>query len=87
MDHQNSLQFPSDVSMSQDAKKLISAFLESGSVLIVAGVVVLCDCVMLCVRDKRMGKNGAEEIKRHSFFKQSQWTWKDIRSCELIVLK
>ena len=30
MDHQNSLQFPSDVGMSQDAKKLISAFLESG---------------------------------------------------------
>ena len=30
MDHQNSLQFPSDVGMSQDAKKLISGFLESG---------------------------------------------------------
>ena len=38
MDHQKSLQFPSDVSMSQDAKKLISAFLESGLVLTVVSV-------------------------------------------------
>jgi len=82
MDHQNSLQFPSDVGMSQDAKKLISSFLESGSVITTAGgVLVVYDCV-LCCRDKRMGKNGAEEIKKHNFFRQSQWTWKDIRSCK-----
>jgi len=46
MDHQNSLQFPSDVSMSQDAKKLISSFLESGSVTTTASVLVGYDCVL-----------------------------------------
>ena len=40
-------------------------------------------CVSLCVsspRPVRLGVHGAEEVKRHRFFKQDQWTWDSINT-------
>ena len=31
------------------------------------------------IRDCRLGRNGADEVKSHRFFKQDQWTWENIR--------
>uniref|UniRef100_A0A669CIW0 Rho-associated protein kinase 2 n=1 Tax=Oreochromis niloticus TaxID=8128 RepID=A0A669CIW0_ORENI len=59
MDHKNSLNFPDDVEISNDAKNIICAFLTD--------------------REMRLGRNGVEEIKRHPFFKNDQWTFDTIR--------
>uniref|UniRef100_A0A673GMS4 non-specific serine/threonine protein kinase n=1 Tax=Sinocyclocheilus rhinocerous TaxID=307959 RepID=A0A673GMS4_9TELE len=59
MDHKNSLNFPGDVEISQEAKNIICAFLTD--------------------REVRLGRNGVEEIKRHPFFKNDQWTFSTIR--------
>ncbi|XP_068196519.1 rho-associated protein kinase 1 isoform X1 [Antennarius striatus] len=36
-------------------------------------------CAFLTDRDVRLGRNGVDEIKRHPFFKNDQWTWDNIR--------
>ncbi|XP_043921662.1 rho-associated protein kinase 1 [Protopterus annectens] len=36
-------------------------------------------CAFLTSREVRLGRNGVEEIKRHAFFKNDQWTWENIR--------
>ncbi|XP_062378079.1 rho-associated protein kinase 2 isoform X2 [Sardina pilchardus] len=36
-------------------------------------------CAFLTDRDIRLGRNGVEEIKRHPFFKNDQWTFDTIR--------
>ncbi|XP_013865206.1 rho-associated protein kinase 2 isoform X2 [Austrofundulus limnaeus] len=36
-------------------------------------------CAFLTDRDVRLGRNGVEEIKRHPFFKNDQWTFDTIR--------
>ncbi|XP_066538255.1 rho-associated protein kinase 1 isoform X2 [Hoplias malabaricus] len=36
-------------------------------------------CAFLTDREVRLGRNGVDEIKRHSFFKNDQWTWDSIR--------
>uniref|UniRef100_A0A8C6WTM7 non-specific serine/threonine protein kinase n=1 Tax=Neogobius melanostomus TaxID=47308 RepID=A0A8C6WTM7_9GOBI len=59
MNHKNSLLFPDDVEMSQDAKDLIGAFLTE--------------------REVRLGRTGVDEIKKHPFFKNDQWTFDNIR--------
>uniref|UniRef100_A0A671LV48 non-specific serine/threonine protein kinase n=1 Tax=Sinocyclocheilus anshuiensis TaxID=1608454 RepID=A0A671LV48_9TELE len=59
MDHKNSLNFPGDVEISQEAKNIICAFLTD--------------------REVRLGRSGVEEIKRHPFFKNDQWTFSTIR--------
>uniref|UniRef100_A0A672PNE5 Rho-associated protein kinase 2 n=1 Tax=Sinocyclocheilus grahami TaxID=75366 RepID=A0A672PNE5_SINGR len=59
MNHKNSLNFPGDVEISQEAKNIICAFLTD--------------------REVRLGRNGVEEIKRHPFFKNDQWTFSTIR--------
>lgn len=33
-------------------------------------------------REVRLGRNGVDEIKRHPFFKNDQWTWENIRESE-----
>lgn len=35
-------------------------------------------------RDVRLGRNGVDEIKRHPFFKNDQWTWENIRESKTI---
>lgn len=59
MDHKNSLKFPDDIEISQEAKNIICAFLTD--------------------REVRLGRNGIEEIKKHPFFKNDQWTFSTIR--------
>ncbi|XP_026134068.1 rho-associated protein kinase 2-like isoform X3 [Carassius auratus] len=59
MDHKNSLNFPDDIEISQEAKNIICAFLTE--------------------REIRLGRNGVEEIKKHPFFKNDQWTFNTIR--------
>uniref|UniRef100_A0A8C7Y6F4 non-specific serine/threonine protein kinase n=2 Tax=Oryzias sinensis TaxID=183150 RepID=A0A8C7Y6F4_9TELE len=59
MNHKNTLVFPDDVEMSQEAKDLICAFLSD--------------------REVRLGRTGVDEIKRHPFFKNEQWTFDNIR--------
>nr|XP_005995982.1 PREDICTED: rho-associated protein kinase 2 isoform X3 [Latimeria chalumnae] len=36
-------------------------------------------CAFLTDREVRLGRNGVEEIKRHPFFKNDQWTWENMR--------
>ncbi|XP_069462063.1 rho-associated protein kinase 2 isoform X2 [Ambystoma mexicanum] len=36
-------------------------------------------CAFLTDREKRLGRNGVEEIKQHQFFKNDQWNWDSIR--------
>ncbi|XP_056326817.1 rho-associated protein kinase 1 isoform X2 [Danio aesculapii] len=36
-------------------------------------------CAFLTDREVRLGRNGVDEIKRHGFFKNDQWTWENIR--------
>ncbi|XP_044515491.1 rho-associated protein kinase 2 [Gracilinanus agilis] len=36
-------------------------------------------CAFLTDREVRLGRNGVEEIKQHSFFKSDQWNWDNIR--------
>ena len=38
-------------------------------------------CGFLTDRTKRLGRNGVEEIKSHSFFKNDQWTFENLREC------
>jgi Rho-associated protein kinase 2 len=61
MDHRNSLHFPNDIEISQNAKSLICGFLTD--------------------RARRLGRNGVEEIKSHSFFQNDQWTFDNLRDC------
>lgn len=37
---------------------------------------------MFYFREVRLGRNGMEEIKRHPFFKNDQWTFDTIRDSE-----
>ncbi|XP_031437399.1 rho-associated protein kinase 2b isoform X2 [Clupea harengus] len=37
-------------------------------------------CAFLTDRDVRLGRNGVDEIKRHPFFKNDQWTFDNIRN-------
>lgn len=59
MEHKNTLTFPSDIEMSEDARHLITSFLSDIST--------------------RLGRNGVDEIKRHKFFVNDQWTFENIR--------
>lgn len=36
-------------------------------------------CSFLTDRSERLGRHGVEEIKRHPFFKNDQWTFENIR--------
>uniref|UniRef100_A0A8D2LAA3 Rho-associated protein kinase 1 n=2 Tax=Varanus komodoensis TaxID=61221 RepID=A0A8D2LAA3_VARKO len=36
-------------------------------------------CGFLTDREARLGRNGVEEIKRHPFFKNDQWSWENLR--------
>lgn len=36
-------------------------------------------CAFLTDRTERLGRNGVEEIKKHSFFKNDTWQWHNIR--------
>lgn len=42
---------------------------------------------LFCCREVRLGRNGFDEIKRHPFFKNDQWTWENIRESENIFIK
>nr|XP_055025445.1 rho-associated protein kinase 2 isoform X2 [Misgurnus anguillicaudatus] len=66
MDHKNSLNFPDDVEISQEAKNIICAFLTD--------------------REIRLGRSGVEEIKKHPFFKNDQWTFSTIRETSAPVV-
>ncbi|XP_039280679.1 rho-associated protein kinase 1 isoform X1 [Nilaparvata lugens] len=59
MDHRNSLQFPSDIEISHNAKSLICGFLTDRTV--------------------RLGRNNVDEIKKHLFFQNDQWTFDNLR--------
>lgn len=58
-DFKNSLKFPQDLELSQNAKSLIKAFLTD--------------------QHHRLGRSGIEDIKRHPFFENDQWTWDNLR--------
>ena len=58
-DFKNSLKFPQEVELSQNAKSLIKAFLTD--------------------QHSRLGRSGIEDIKRHPFFENDQWTWDNLR--------
>ena len=34
----------------------------------------------------RLGRNGIEEVKAHSFFKNEQWSFDNIHECILVVI-
>ncbi|XP_075925041.1 rho-associated protein kinase 2-like isoform X1 [Petromyzon marinus] len=36
-------------------------------------------CAFLTDREVRLGRTGVDEIKRHPFFRNDQWTWQNIR--------
>ncbi|XP_057329062.1 rho-associated protein kinase 1 isoform X1 [Microplitis mediator] len=38
-------------------------------------------CGFLTDRTNRLGRNGVEEIKKHPFFKNDQWTFDNLREC------
>nr|XP_046215615.1 rho-associated protein kinase 1-like isoform X2 [Oncorhynchus gorbuscha] len=42
-------------------------------------------CAFLTDREVRLGRNGVDEIKRHPFFKNDQWTWENIRDTAPVV--
>lgn len=58
-DFKNSLKFPLEVELSQNAKSLIKAFLTD--------------------QHSRLGRSGIDDIKRHPFFVNDQWTWENLR--------
>ena len=37
-------------------------------------------------RDVRLGRNGADEVKRHRFFKTNVWSWDTIRKSDAPVV-
>src|SRR4029434_7875525 len=37
-------------------------------------------------RDVRLGRNGVDEIKRHPFFKNDQWTFDNIRNSKCVFI-
>ena len=39
--------------------------------------------ILIPFREVRLGRNGVDEIKRHPFFKNDQWTWENIRESKL----
>lgn len=39
-------------------------------------------CSFLEDREKRLGRDGVDAIKRHSFFKSDEWTFENIRQCK-----
>uniref|UniRef100_A0A4W5QPI3 non-specific serine/threonine protein kinase n=1 Tax=Hucho hucho TaxID=62062 RepID=A0A4W5QPI3_9TELE len=43
-------------------------------------------CAFLTDREVRLGRNGVDEIKRHPFFKNDQWTWENIRDTSAPVV-
>ncbi|XP_029380450.1 rho-associated protein kinase 1 [Echeneis naucrates] len=43
-------------------------------------------CAFLTDREVRLGRNGVDEIKRHPFFKNDQWTWENIRETDAPVV-
>ncbi|XP_062850624.1 rho-associated protein kinase 1 isoform X2 [Trichomycterus rosablanca] len=43
-------------------------------------------CAFLTDREVRLGRNGVDEIKRHPFFKNDQWTWESIRNAAAPVV-
>ncbi|CAG5896586.1 rho-associated protein kinase 1 isoform 2-T2 [Menidia menidia] len=43
-------------------------------------------CAFLTDREIRLGRNGVDEIKRHPFFKNDQWTWENIRDAAAPVV-
>ncbi|XP_064202990.1 rho-associated protein kinase 1 [Anguilla rostrata] len=43
-------------------------------------------CAFLTDREVRLGRNGVDEIKRHPFFKNDQWTWESIRDAAAPVV-
>ncbi|XP_078072207.1 rho-associated protein kinase 1 [Mustelus asterias] len=43
-------------------------------------------CAFLTDREVRLGRNGVAEIKRHSFFRNDQWTWENIRETSAPVV-
>ena len=38
-------------------------------------------CAFLTDRSERLGRNGVDEIKSHPFFKNTQWTFDNLREC------
>lgn len=38
-------------------------------------------CGFLTDREERLGRNGVDEIKRHAFFHNDQWTFENLREC------
>uniref|UniRef100_A0A665UUT6 Rho-associated protein kinase 1 n=1 Tax=Echeneis naucrates TaxID=173247 RepID=A0A665UUT6_ECHNA len=38
------------------------------------------------LKEVRLGRNGVDEIKRHPFFKNDQWTWENIRETDAPVV-
>lgn len=36
---------------------------------------------LLTERENRLGRNGTEDIRRHPFFRNNEWTWENIRVC------
>ena len=52
-----------------------------------SGIAVYCtdlysDCVVgVTCRDTRLGHDGSESVRRHSFFRSDKWTWDNIRHC------
>ncbi len=99
MDHKNSLNFPDDVEISQEAKNIICAFLTDRWAFTCTD---RCTCISVFIfncqgsqlfdnmflwmfafgREVRLGRNGIEEIKKHPFFKNDQWTFSTIRESE-----
>lgn len=38
--------------------------------------------LFLSDKEKRLGRNGVDEIKSHPFFTNSDWNWENLRSSE-----
>ena len=47
-----------------------------------AGILTAVRWLGCLLREVRLGRNGVDEIKRHPFFKNDQWTWDNIRESE-----
>jgi len=95
MDHKNSLHFPDDVEMSNDAKHLICAFLTDRqvtkccepvvveiNVVSILAISLSCFFMFALCRKDRLGNKGVDEIKKHKFFKNDQWSFETLRNGE-----